>query len=131
VLTAQQVYDYNPNYVAKDSYKPGAGSDAASVVAASGIACGWVDETSGSILSVAIAQPAAVTLQLTQQLAAAGNSPISLTGSAVGYFSSANGVGELQVFTHTYWIVISSSDFSAASDVSPTAKLVLGNLPSP
>lgn len=131
ILTPQQVYDYNPNYVAPATFTPAAGSDAAKVVADSGVACGWVDETSGTILSVAIAQPAPSELASLAAAASSPGSPAKVAKGAAGYFSDTNGFGELQVFTSSYWIVISSPDFDAAGDALPTAKVVIGNLPTP
>lgn len=131
VLTAQQVYDYNPNYVAKDDYSPTAGSDAATVAADSGTVCGWVNETSGSTLSVAIAEPAASDLAGRKSAAAGASSPVSVAAGAVGYFSTVDGAGELQVFTSKYWVVIASSDFAAAGDAKPTAQVVIRNISTP
>jgi hypothetical protein len=128
VLTAQQVYDYNPNYVAQDDYSPTAGSDAATVATDSGTVCGWVNETSGSTVSVAIAQPAPSDLAGMKSTAAGASSPVSVATGAVGFFSTVGGVGELQVFTSKYWVVIASSDFAVAGDVEPTAQVVIRNI---
>ena len=130
ILTAQQVYNYNPNFVADNDYQPVAASDAATALADSGVACGWVDETSGSVLSVAIARPTAADLASLKASASGSTSPVAVAPGATGYFSSSGGIGELQVFSGAYWVVISSSDFSAAGDVQPTAAVVIGNIPS-
>jgi hypothetical protein len=54
ILTAQQVYDYNPNVVAKTAYTPAAGTLAAHAAAASGRVCEWVNETSGATLEISV-----------------------------------------------------------------------------
>jgi hypothetical protein len=128
LFTPQQVYDYNPNFVAQNAYKPAAGTDAATVAADKGMACGWVDETSGTVLAVGIAQPAVSVLSRLEASASGSSSPAEFAGGATGYFSVTAGVGELQIFTSKYWVVISSSDFAAVEDVQPTAQVVIGNL---
>jgi hypothetical protein len=126
VLTLQQVYDYNPNYVQAASYKPGAGTPGAQVAADQGQVCGWLNETSGVKLEVAIAHPASSELG-TLRSGATGSS-VQLGGGAVGYFQVAGGVGRMQIFSGVYWIVISSADIASEGDVDPIATDVLGNL---
>jgi hypothetical protein len=128
VLTAQQVYNYNPNYVAQDSYKPAPDTDAASAVTQGGIACGWVDETSGSVLSVAIASPPSSEFTSLYHSAQDEGSAPWANSNATGFFHAQGDIGEFQVFSAPYWIVISSPDFAATGDASPTAIDVLGNL---
>lgn len=124
ILTAQQVYDYNPNYVATATYKPTPGTPQSQAVADQGKACAWLNETSGVKLLVSVARPG----DLASLKSAATGTQEKLSGSAVGYFMSTGGLGQLQVFSSSYWIVISSQDISSTSDVNPLAANVLGNL---
>jgi hypothetical protein len=126
VLTPQQVYDYNPNYVEVASYKPSAGTPGAQVAADQGQVCGWLNETSGVKLEVAIAHPASS--ELSTLRSGATGSTVQLGGGGIGYFEVAGGVGRIQIFSGAYWIVISSADIAAEGDVDPVAKDVLGNL---
>lgn len=124
IFTAQQVYDFNPNYVATASYKPAPGTLQAQAAADQGRACAWLNETSGVKLEISVARPG----NLASLRSGASGSSEQLGGSAVGYFSTAGGVGRMQIFSGTYWIVISSQDISGTGDVDPIAKDVLGNL---
>jgi hypothetical protein len=126
VLTPQQVYDFNPNYVASATYAPGAGTPGAHVAADRGRVCGWVNETSGVKLEVAIARPAPNDLGALRSEAT--GTTTQLGGGAVGFFHVASGIGSIQIFSGTYWIVVSSADIAAEGDVDPIAKDVLGNL---
>lgn len=128
VLTPQQVYNYNPNYVAMATYKPGPGSLGATAAAASGRVCGWVNETSGVKLEVTVAQPASSQLA-TLRTAATSGTEVKPGGSATGYFSVTGGTGILQIFTGAYWVVLSSADIASQTDVAGLATDVLANLP--
>jgi hypothetical protein len=128
VLTPQQVYNYNPNYVAMATFKPGPGTLGATAATASGRVCGSVNETSGVKLEVAVAQPAPSQLATLRSAAASGTA-VQPGGSATGYFSTSSGAGTLQIFTGAYWVILSSADISSPSDVSSLATDVLGNLP--
>ncbi|MEJ1230084.1 MAG: hypothetical protein WDM88_04815 [Galbitalea sp.] len=84
VLTAQQVYGYNPNYVANGAYTPAAGSSAATMKSNHGVACGWINETSGSPIAISIAQPDATTLGGLKKTAASGGAAMALNNGAAG-----------------------------------------------
>jgi hypothetical protein len=127
VLSLDQVYAYNPNFVPDSNYSPAGASDAAKAVAGQGVACGWVNETSGSELMVAMSEPSPATLAAAKRSAATG-APVSGDG-ATGYFSVRGGVGEAQLFTGSFWVVIASADFGVAGDVTPLIQPVIGNLP--
>lgn len=128
ILTAQQVYDYNPNYVATNSYKPGPGTLGAQAAADQGRVCGWLNETSSVELEVAVAQPAPGVLTTLKSGAAAGTA-VQLGGGVTGYFRTSNGIGQLQAFARGYWVIVSSADVASESDADPIAKDVLVNLP--
>jgi hypothetical protein len=128
ILTAQQVYDYNPNYVGTNTYKPGPGTLGAQAAADNGRVCGWLNETSGVELEVAIAQPAESTLATLKSGAASGTA-VQLGGGVTGYFGAVGGVGQLQAFTRGFWVIVSSADIASESDADPIAKDVLGHLP--
>jgi hypothetical protein len=125
LLTAAQVYAYNPNYVADTAYAPKAGSIAASIAANLGQTCGWVNETSGVELAVGVAKPAAAVLASTKSTASSGT-PISANGEN-GYFAVANGVGSAQFFIGSLWVDISSADFTSPSDAQPVYSVVVRN----
>ena len=125
LLTPAQVYAYNPNYVADPAYAPKPGTVAAAIAADLGQTCGWINETSGAELEVAVtALPAA---QWTAaQAAASGGTPISTAGEH-GYFAVKNGVGSAQFFFGSLWLDVSSTDFVAAADAGAVYPAVVQN----
>jgi hypothetical protein len=125
LLTPAQVYAYNPNFVADSAYKPKAGEIPATIAANNGQTCGWLDETSGSVLEVAVATPLPSELA-TAKAAAAGGAPIT-SGGESGYFAVHNGVGSAQFFFGSLWLDISSADFAAAADAQAIYPTVVAN----
>ncbi|MBH0131441.1 arginyl-tRNA synthetase [Salinibacterium sp. NK8237] len=110
LITPQEMYDFNPNYVLLNNFTPAAGSTAAAAVDMQGTACRWENGTSGTTIDVSVAQPASSSISSLKTNAGAS------TDSYAGYFSSAGGTGTAQVFTGPYWATISSPLFSRASN---------------
>lgn len=130
LLTAQQLYDFNPNFGTAPGYAPKSGSPEADAVAAKGISCGWQNQTSGSIIEIALAHPAASALTTLSGTAAEQSNPVPTYGTApevTGYFSPDGGVA--QVFAKGYWIVVASTDFLEPGDAAQPVADVIANLP--
>jgi len=127
LFTAQQVYDYNPNYGPDSTYAPASSTVAARAVAERGRACEWVNETSSVALDVAASRPAPADLATIKSAAGKGSAVTVATG-VTSYYSTSGAVGQLQMFSGSYWIVISSADFTGPADVMGLAKTILGNL---
>jgi hypothetical protein len=125
LLTPAQVYAYNPNFVADTGYAPKSGTVAAAIRAALGQTCGWVDETSGVELEVAVATPGATGFAAAKAAAAAGT-PITANGQQ-GYFGVQGGVGSAQFFIGTLWLDVSSRDFTVPGDAEPVYSVVVPN----
>jgi hypothetical protein len=131
VLTPNQVYAYNPNYVDDSAYAPAPSSPEATVKASQGTLCGWVNETSSETFGVAIGKPAASALASAKTAAARG-APVagySASSGVAAYFSTAGGIGRVQAFKGPYWVVVSSTTFGQAQDATPVLQAVLKNLP--
>lgn len=99
------MYEFDPNFGLLANYSPPAGSFGSTAVANSGIACGWVQQTSGEMIEIAVARPAEAVLA--ELKAAAGGD---------GSFSSAGGAGTVQRFTGPYWVSATSTYFFKAGD---------------
>jgi len=143
VWTAQQVYDFNPNFSADPNYAVQSGSVAASIVKLKGVSFGWVNETSGDKIEIAVAHPAASTQsqqsgQLAadqsacgdEQTAAAHYCQVIVDGAPAGTVSYFNAsVGTLQIFTTTgYWVAVDSKIFLGPGDSYQIGADVVGNL---
>ncbi len=125
LLTAAQVYAYNPNYVVDSAYAPKPGSVPASIAAHGGQTCGWINETSGAEVEVAI-----TTLPADQwakaKAAASGGTPIS-SGGKTGYFAVTHGIGSAQLFFGAFWLDVSAADFATAADAETLYPVVVQN----
>jgi hypothetical protein len=117
LVTPQVVYDYNPNYGNQPDYTPAAGTDVATIAANQGVACNWVNQTSGVTFEVAVAQLAAEDLASVRAGLPSGGS-VSGVGDAA-YFSASGGVGVAHVFSGPYWVVASSPAFYEFVEVQP------------
>jgi len=128
LFTAQQAYDYNPNVVANTSYTAASGSFAAQAASENGQACGWINETSNVQLDIAVSEPNATELAAAKAFATANGGLASFDTGGTQNFQIRNGTGVMQVFIGTYWVIISSADFTEVSDAQPVAQTVLTNL---
>ena len=128
VLTADDVYDLNPNMGVDPGYSA---SSEAAVTATSydGISCGWLNETSGEVIEVSVAMPNDTLANTLKDAALAGGEIVPTYGSAPtveGYFSAATGTA--QVFTGGYWVAVTSPDMIEPGDAERIMGTVLGNL---
>lgn len=120
LVTPQVVYDYNPNYGNQPDFTPQAGSDIATIAANQGVACNWVNQTSGVTFEVGVAQLAADDLATVRAGLSSGTS-VSGVGDAA-YFSASGGVGVAHVFSGPYWVVATSPAFYEFVEVQPIVK---------
>ena len=118
LISAQAMYDYNPNFVLDSEYVPGAGTLASRAAEFQGLACGWINETSGERIAVTVAQPNADALaQLGNDLVSSSNSvPTYLVE---GYFQTNGNVGEAEAISAPYWLTASSTAFLEPGDAAP------------
>ncbi|MGV1034741.1 MAG: hypothetical protein ACOYBP_05905 [Microbacteriaceae bacterium] len=128
LLSLQNVYDYNPNFGQNPTFQTP--DQIAPLSKIGGVACGWVNQTSGSTFAVGVAKPDAPTLASVTAQAAASLTSTTAFGSAPvqGYFGVQNGVGVAEAFSNGYQIVITSSDFGQAEDAAQLMQMVIANL---
>jgi hypothetical protein len=126
LLSNDQIYAFNPNFVT-EKYSPKAGTLGATMASDSGIACGWVNETSGEVIEIAAERPAASSLSSAKSAAAVGTVAPS-SGADAAYFALSSGVGTTQLFVGGYWAEVSSAIFESAADAQPVYSVVSGNL---
>ncbi|MGV8882170.1 MAG: iron ABC transporter ATP-binding protein [Rhodoglobus sp.] len=127
LVTGEQLYDFNPNFAPKPDYAPAAGSPAAEAVSRGGVACAWVNLSSGETIEIAAAQPAPERVTaLANELVTAGNSVP--TFGVEGYFSVANGVGVANAFPAPFWVTASAATFLEPGDAEPLMSVAISNL---
>ena len=125
LLTSNQVYAYNPNYVVDSAFRPRPGSISAAIAANSGQTCAWINETSGSEIEIAVATPTPSALAAGKSAASSGT-PISADGED-GFFAVENGVGSAQFFFGSLWLTVSSTDFTVVADAEALYPTVVQN----
>lgn len=131
ILTAQDLYDFNPNYGPDPGFAPSS-AGVLGIVEESGTACGLLNQTSGEVIEVGVATPPPGALESRMNAAAVTSSPVPTYGTppdVEGYFVQAGGTGEAQVFTGGYWIVLDSAALFEPGDAQQLVTAILGNLP--
>jgi hypothetical protein len=132
MLTADQVYAFNPNFGAAPDYEP-SGSGVLEVVAAEGTACGWSNQTSGEVIEVGVATLPPNAFERRAGQAAMTSNAVPTYGTppdVEGFFLLSGGVGQAQVFTGgEYWVVVESESLFEPGDAQQLVASVLGNLP--
>ncbi len=127
LISDQAIYDYNPNFSLKSDYTPASGSIAAEVVRQNGLACAWVNQTSGELIELAVANlPAAHSTRLKNELVTSSKSVP--TYNVEGYFRVDGSSGEAQAFADPYWIVAVSTGFFEPGDAAPIVAAAVKSL---
>jgi hypothetical protein len=127
ILTAAQVYAYNPNVVADTAYSPKPGSLPASMKANGALACGWINETSRVELEVTVTIATASELTAAKAVAAKGAS-VHTDSADLAYFAVSGGIGAAQLFQGSYWVAVSSAGFPTSDDAAAVYDVVMNNL---
>lgn len=118
MVPPQVMYDYNPNFALESDYTPAAGSLAAQAAAEKGIACSWINLTSGQTIEMSAAHlPATQLEQRSNELVTTSNSVP--TYEVEGYFIVNGAAGTAQAFDPPYWITATSTAFFEPGDVAP------------
>jgi hypothetical protein len=116
LVTAQQMYDYNPNFSLVNDFTPDAGTTAAAAIAAKGTACRWINQTSGETIDISAAQLNDKALATAKSNAEASSDSSGAWGSE-SYFGVSGGVGTAEAFSGAYWVTASSAGFLEPADV--------------
>jgi hypothetical protein len=123
LVPAAVMTEFKPNAALSPSFEPEAGTEAADIVKLGGVACGWIEPTSGELIEVAVAH-------LTDEQSTALKNNYVLTSNAVptygdpqvveGYFSppaDEGEAGQAEAFVGPYWISADSVAFFEPGDV--------------
>ncbi len=132
LLTADQLYAFNPNFGVDPGYQPQAAAIVTAVEEDAGTACGYLNQTSGDVIEIAVATPTEQAGEARRNDAALTSKPVPTYGTppeVEGYFHVVGGSGEAQVFSGPYWIVIDSPALFEPGDAQQLVASVLQNLP--
>lgn len=118
LVSATVMYDFNPNFSLRPDFVPALGSLAAEAVSGNGIACQWVNQTSGVTIDLSVAHPpaAALTARMNDLISSSNSVP---TYGVEGYFQVVSDGGSAQVFPLPYWITAVSPAFNEPGDAAP------------
>jgi hypothetical protein len=122
------VYALNPNFTSDPGY---AATSASATTAATygGISCGWINETSGEVIEVALAMPNEALANTLKDAALAEGEIVPTYGTAPeveGYFSASTSTA--QVFTKGYWVAVANPGMIEPGDAGPVLDAVLAKL---
>ena len=124
LVSPDTVYLFNPNFSLLDTFEPSTGTAAASAVTYNGIACRWMNQTSGQNIDVSVARLDDDTLTALKNAAFADSEMVPTYGEEA-YFAIDGGVGEAQVFQGPYWIVAASPVFFEPGDATEIVESVI------
>lgn len=123
------IYEWgNGNFAIDSTFAAPAGSLAADAVAEGGLACGWVNLSSGETVSVAVADLGDDALATAKADAAARSTPTTAYG-ADGFFSFDGSAGHVDVFSGNYWLTAESTWFYQQGDAAPLVSAAIDALP--
>lgn len=132
LVTAEQLYEFNPNFGVAPDYEPSAEHIVTAVETDAGTACGYLNQTSGELIEIAVATPTTSVSEQRRNDAATTSTAVPTYGTppdVEGYFVQAGGTGEAQIFHGPYWIVVDSTALFEPGDAAQLVADVLGNLP--
>ena len=115
LVSDRTIFDYNQNFVAEDAFTAPAGTKASEAVALGGLVCGWVNQTSGETIAVAVTNPKAAELQTLKDAAASAKPAITFDG----YFTAGEDDAQAQAFTGLYWVVVETDFAMGDSEIEP------------
>jgi hypothetical protein len=131
LIAPDAMYAINPNFGLSESFVPEKRSDAAEIVAADGLACNWVNQTSGESVVVAVANftdDAKLTELKNGFVTSSKAVPTYGKPPVEGYFQMNGAVGEAQVFSGPYWLSAVSTSFLEPGDALPVVQAALAGL---
>lgn len=126
LISADQIYEYNPNFGPVDGWVPSPGTIAGDGVAAQGTACRWQNQSSGATIDVSVAH--LLEPRLSEKRAEVAATYTAANWPIEGYFTAGGGPGVAQAFTDKYWVTVQSTTFFAPEDVAPIIEYLAGAL---
>jgi hypothetical protein len=127
LVSADAIYAFNPNLGLLGSWTPDAGTPAAAALAADGVACRWVMESSGTTMDVSAARLGEAQLSALKDEAFATSTQVPTYGDDA-YFSTAGGAGTAIVFQGDVWLVVTSEMFAEPGEATEIVDSALATL---
>lgn len=130
IVTLDDVYAFNQNSTLLDTPVSKPTGVGAEIVRLGGLQCQIQNNSSGTVINISVAKLTATEIEYQKSLAFTSSNPVTTYSPAAdeGYFTMGATEGEAQVFTGTYWVALSSSEFTEPGAVEPLASSTLGHL---
>lgn len=120
LLTAEDIYNYNPNMALVEGQAPAAGTPGARAVSAGGIACAILNLSSNETIVVAASNPGPAALAAAR---AGSGAPAEGLGGE-GWFAG----GTATVIAGPYLVTATSPVFTAGADAAPLTVAAISHL---
>lgn len=119
LISDQDIYTWGSGNFALDvDFVPQAGTPAAQIASTGGLACSWVNLTSGETVDIAVASLTESELEQNESVAAEGSTAVDGLGTGA-YFRADGVVGQMDIFTDSHWITAESGWFLEPGDATP------------
>jgi hypothetical protein len=128
LVSPDAMYAYNPNFGWVEDWEPEDGTDAADAVDLDGVACQWLNQTSGDTIDLSVASLDPDALEALMNEAVQQSTMVPTYGDEA-YFEVADGIGTAIVFDRSYWLVVSSGYFLEPGDATEIVESALTALP--
>jgi hypothetical protein len=128
LLTPDDLYAINPNLGTDPGYAP-ISAAAVNATTYSGISCGWLNQSSGSVIEISLTLPNETLANTLKDDALASGEAVPTYGSAPaveGYFSV--GSTTAMVFTGGYWVTVTDPAMTEPGDAEYLMSTVIGKL---
>lgn len=127
LVDADTVYQFNPNFVLLDQWSPPPGSAAEAALDRAGVACRWINQTSGETIDLSVADLPEDQIRQLKNAAFAESQMVPTYGEEA-YFEVDGGVGTAIVFEGSYWLVVTSPAFFEPGEPTPFVNSALAAL---
>lgn len=125
ILSPDALYAFNPSVGTNPDFEPTALAQQA--VEYEGVACGWINQTSGVTLAVAVARFDPESLAIVRERAADREGSQRVDGSDA-YFRVQDGMGVIEAFVDGDWVIIESEEFTSPGDFSELRAIIESSL---
>jgi len=124
LVSPEVIYAYNPNTSFDENYVGAPDTGSALAVENGGVTCAWINQSSGDIFAVSVAQPSSEDLAEFKERASSGTPSVAWGGT----FDSSDDASLAQSFAGPYWVVIEYDYLVEQGDVVPIMDSVLERL---
>lgn len=125
LVSLDAMYEYNSNVALSADYAPPAGG-IIDRVGDMGVACGWVNLTSGEVIALAVGAPRADELAALRSELSSGSA--ARWNGVTGFFTVGGGVGQASAIVDDYVLVSTSPVYALDSDAAPIVDAALSAL---